>query len=194
MQITEEVKGVLLLAARSAIDSLFEEHHPLIIDYDCYPVLLEKNIGAFVTLTENNQLRGCIGYIDSMDQTLIETVCNAAKHAAVNDPRFNPLSVEELSEINIEISLLSPFTPINNYDEIQLGTHGLLLREGNKQGLLLPQVATENKFTLPQFLNAICQKTGVSSNLWRTKKLNLMVFTAVVFSEIGKRKITHESV
>jgi AmmeMemoRadiSam system protein A len=194
MQISEEVKGVLLIAARSAIDSLFEESHPLIIDYDCYPVLLEKNIGAFVTLTEDNQLRGCIGYIDSMDQTLIETVCNAAKHAAVNDPRFNPLRIEELPEINIEISLLSPFTPINDYEEIQLGIHGLLLREGSKQGLLLPQVATENKFTLPQFLNAICQKTGVSSNLWRTKKLNLLIFTAVVFSEIGKRKRTHESV
>ena len=194
MQISEEVKGVLLIAARAAIDSLFEETHPPVIDYNCYPLLLEKNIGAFVTLTENNQLRGCIGYIDSGDQRLIDTVCNAAKHAARNDPRFNPVRKEELPGINIEISLLSPFTPIEDYNEIQLGVHGLLLKEGSRQGLLLPQVATENNFTLPQFLNAICQKTGVSSSLWKDKKLNLKVFTAVVFSELGKRKRTHESV
>jgi len=194
MEISEEVKGVLLLAARSAIDSLFEESHPLFIDFNCYPILLEKNIGAFVTLTENEELRGCIGYIDSGDQTLIDTVCNAAKHAAVNDPRFNPLTQEELQNINIEISLLSPFTTLNEYEDIQLGIHGLLLTEGNKKGLLLPQVAVENKFTLPQFLTAICQKTGVSSNLWKNKKLDLKVFTAVVFSELGKRKRTHESV
>jgi AmmeMemoRadiSam system protein A len=194
MQISEEVKGVLLLAARTAINSLFEESHPPVIDYSCYPILLEKNIGAFVTLTEKNQLRGCIGYIDSMDQTLLDTVCNAAKHAALNDPRFYPVKKEEVLGINIEISLLSPLTPINNYEEIQLGVHGLLLIDGTKQGLLLPQVATENKFNLSQFLSAICQKTGVASNLWQSKKLNLMVFTAVVFSELGKRKKTYESV
>ena len=194
MQISEEVKGVLLLAARAAIDSLFEESHPLIIDFNLYPMLLEKNIGAFVTLTENNQLRGCIGYIDSGDQTLIDTVCNAAKHAAVNDPRFNPLRNNELPEINIEISLLSPFSSINDYEEISVGVHGLLLKEGNKQGLLLPQVATENKFNLAQFLTAICEKTGVTSNLWQSKKLDIKVFTAVIFSELGKRKKANESV
>ncbi len=193
MQISEEVKGVLLLAARSAIDSLFEESHPLIIDYNCYPVLLEKNMGAFVTLTANNELRGCIGYIDSMEQTLIDTVCNAAKHAALNDPRFYPVTKVELPGINIEISILSPFTSINDYEEIQLGVHGLLLKEGSKQGLLLPQVATENNFTLPEFLTAICQKTGVKSNLWQTKKLDIKIFSAIVFSELGKRKRTHES-
>lgn len=193
MQITEEVKGVLLLAARAAIDSLFEESHPLIIDYNCYPLLLEKNIGAFVTLTANDQLRGCIGFIDSMDQTLIDTVCNASKYAALNDPRFYPLTKEELPEVNIEISLLSPFTRIKNYEEIQVGVHGLLLKEGSKQGLLLPQVATENNFTLDQFLTAICQKAGVHSYLWKTKKLDIKVFTAIVFSELGKRKRTHES-
>jgi AmmeMemoRadiSam system protein A len=194
MQVSDEVKGVLLLAAREAIDSLFEESHPPIIDYNRYPLLLEKNTGAFVTLMQNYQLRGCIGFIDSGDQTLIDTVCNAAQHAAMNDPRFDPIRKEELSRINIEISLLSPFTTINDYDEIQLGVHGLLLKEGNSQGLLLPQVATEFKFTLPEFLTAICQKTGVSSNLWRSKKLDLKVFTAIVFSEMGKRKRTHESV
>ena len=193
MQISEEVKGVLLLAARSAIDSLFEESHPLIVDFSCYPMLLEKNIGAFVTLTEKNELRGCIGYIDSMDQTLFDTVCNAARNAAINDPRFFPITQEELSEINIEISLLSKADPIDDYDEIKIGTHGLILNVGNKQGLLLPQVATENKFTLPQFLDAICQKTGVDPHLWKSKKLDLKVFTAVIFSELGKRKRPHES-
>jgi AmmeMemoRadiSam system protein A len=192
MQISEEIKGVLLMAARDAIRSLFGESHPLIIDYSFYPQLLDKNAGVFVTLTQNHELRGCIGYLENSGMTLYDAICEAAKHAAINDPRFYPVNQQEVPDLNIEISILSSSTPIEDYSEIQVGVHGLLLKEGNKQGLLLPQVATENSFTLQQFLTAICQKAGVDSYLWQTKMLNIKIFTAAVFSEAGKREKTYE--
>lgn len=191
MDITEEVKGVLLISARDAIRSLFGSSHPPYIDYNFYPVLAKTNVGAFVTLTQKGQLRGCIGYIQS-DNTLFDTVINAAKHAAMNDPRFTPLNDREVADIEIEISVLTEGVPISRYEEIEIGTHGLILKEGAKSGLLLPQVATENKFTTAEFLTAICQKTGVDPYLWQKKKLNLKVFSAIVFSEAGKRRKTYE--
>ena len=193
MQLSEEVKNVLLLVAREAIKSRFEKSNPLHIDYSQYPDLAEKNKGAFVTLTKDNELRGCIGYLEAPDQTLYDTICDAAKRAAFNDPRFHPLSMKELPDLNIKISILSPFYPINNYEEIKIGLHGLLLDEEGIRALLLPQVATEHNFTLQQFLTAICQKAGIDSYSWQKRKLKLKVFTALIFSESEKRKETYDS-
>jgi AmmeMemoRadiSam system protein A len=188
MQLSEEVKKVLLLSAKDSIKSLFGNNNPSEIDYSQYPELSEKNKGAFVTLTMHHELRGCIGYLEAPNQTLLDTICEAAKRAAFHDPRFRPLSAQELPDINIEISILSPFSPIKDYDEIQIGLHGLLLDEEGRQALLLPQVATEHNFTLQQFLTAICQKAGLASYTWQKRKLKLKVFTAIVFSEKEKRK------
>ena len=192
MQLSEEVKKVLLLAAREAIKSRFDKSNPRQIDYSQYPELSERNKGAFVTLTMHNELRGCIGYLEAPDQTLFDTICEAAKRAAFNDPRFHPLSVREMPDINIEISILSPFYPIKNYEEIKIGLHGLLLDEEGIRALLLPQVATEHNFTLQQFLTAICQKAGIDSYSWQKRKLKLKVFTAIVFSEKEKRNDTYD--
>ena len=193
MQLSEEVKKVLLLAAREAIKSHFGKSNLPHIEYSQYPELSEKNKGAFVTLTKHNELRGCIGYLEAPDQTLYDTICEASKRAAFNDPRFHPLSVQELTDINIEISILSSFYPINDYEEIKIGLHGLLLEEEGIRALLLPQVATEHNFTLQQFLTAICQKAGIDSYSWQKRKLKLKVFTAIVFSEEGKRKELYDS-
>ena len=129
MQLSEEVKKVLLLAARESIKSHLDKSNPTKIDYSQYPELSEKNKGAFVTLTKHNELRGCIGYLEAPDQTLFDTIYEAAKRAAFNDPRFHPMAAEELHDINIEISILSPFHPINDYEKIKIGLHGLLLDE-----------------------------------------------------------------
>jgi AmmeMemoRadiSam system protein A len=193
MQLSEEEKEVLLLAARDAIRSHFGESLPPVIDYSCFPQLQEINLGAFVTLKIRNDLRGCIGYLESPDMTLFNTICKAARHAAFNDPRFHPLSMHELPDIIIEISILSAFKSIDNYKEIKLGVHGLLLDEPRTRALLLPQVATENNFDLQEFLSAICQKGGIDSNTWQKRKLNLKVFTALVFSESAEKKKTYES-
>ncbi len=191
MKLTNEEKGVLLLSAREAINSAICGTNPPTIDYKFYPNLKATGSGAFVTLTMDKKLRGCIGYITS-DRTLFDTICDAAIKAATSDPRFFPLKEPEIPKVNIEISVLSPAEPLDEYDNIQLGTHGLILEEDGKRALLLPQVATEQNFSRAQFLAALCEKAGLHPLAWQQKKLNLFVFTADVFSEQGKRKMTYE--
>lgn len=185
MNISREEKNILLKAARQSISSLFDGKEPDQPDYKKYPLLKEK-LGAFVTLTINQQLRGCIGYIIGREP-LFDTVCAAAIHAAVNDPRFTALKKTEFEKIDIEISILSEFVPIKSYDEIVIGKHGLYLDEGGG-GLLLPQVATEHNLNRDQFLSAVCNKTGFYSEFWKERMLKIKVFTAEVFSEEEKEK------
>ncbi len=181
MNLTTEEKKRLLKIARSSIESLFSKRKTERPDYQNHPVLQSK-AGAFVTLTIGKQLRGCIGYIIS-DDPLWETVRDAAQSAAVSDPRFPPLNENELKKIAIEISVLSEPFPMKNYDEIELGKHGLICSEMGRRGLLLPQVPVEHKMTKEEYLTAICQKTGIQSDMWRKKVLNIDLFTANVFSE-----------
>ncbi len=191
MEPTEEEKGILILAARDSIQSLFGEKTTPVIDYNYFRELGRVGPGAFVTLTINNRLRGCIGYINS-NMTLFDTVCEAAKQASTNDPRFYPLSEEEFSHINIEISILSPLTPISSYQQIEIGKHGLVLDTELNRALLLPQVAKENNYNIQQFLTALCEKAGIEPNAWEKDFLDIKTFTAAVFSEEGNRKRTHE--
>ncbi len=180
MELSNEEKKILLNAARESILGMFNEAEVPHVNYDLYPIL-KKELGTFVTLKINDQLRGCIGFIIAHDP-LFETVVEAAKHAAFNDPRFPELSRKEFDKIEIEISVLSTFEPIKSYDEIIIGKHGLLLDEGAR-AVLLPQVATEQNFTRAEFLTALCHKAGLYGNYWKERMLNIKVFTALVFSE-----------
>lgn len=189
MQLTDSDKGILLLAARESIQSLFRQVPRSAIDYKDYPNLLLK-AGAFVTLTVGGKLRGCIGYLTS-ENAIFDTVCDAAQQAAMNDPRFMPLNISEMEHINIEISVLTPPQPIRSYEDIIIGQHGLILEEPQHRGVLLPQVAVEHNLTIAQFLSALCEKAGMDSFAWRERMLNISVFGAIVFSEIGKRKRTY---
>ena len=181
MDISHEEKKVMLQIARNAIASLYDKNVSYDIDYAKYPVLLTHK-GAFVTLTENEALRGCIGYIIS-DIPLYQTIQDAAKQAAVGDPRFPKLTKEEFSEIAIEISILSEPFPMKSYDDIIVGKHGLILTEQGRRGLLLPQVPVEHNMTKEEYLSALCQKAGFYPDLWRERTLNIEMFTADVFSE-----------
>lgn len=181
MNVSQEEKIILLKAARQSISSLFDGKDPEHPDYKKFPLLKEK-LGAFVTLTINHELRGCIGYIIGREP-LFDTICSAAIHAAVNDPRFSTLKKSELEKIHIEISILSEFVPIKSYDEIIIGKHGLYLDEGSG-GLLLPQVATEHKMNREQFLAALCNKSGFYSEFWKERMLKIKIFTADIFSEL----------
>ncbi len=181
MYLTDEEKKLHLTAARSSIKSLFDLDKPIQPNYDKHPVL-ESRSGAFVTLTINSNLRGCIGYIIS-DNPLFETVYDAARSAAIKDPRFPRLKQKELDLIEIEISVLSEPFPMKNYDEIELGKHGLICTEMGNRGLLLPQVPIEHGMSKEDYLTAICQKTGVPRDLWKKKQLKIDLFTANVFSE-----------
>lgn len=181
MKLTVEEKKILLESARKSIQSLFKKVEIETPDFIKHPVFKE-NAGAFVTLTKNGSLRGCIGYIIS-DQNLFDTVCDAAINAAESDPRFSPVKESELNNISIEISVLSPPFPLSGYDEIEIGVHGLILEEKGRRGLLLPQVPVEHHLNKEQYLDAICQKTGFSAGYWRTKQLQLSGFTATIFNE-----------
>ena len=181
MNLTLEEKKILLKAARDSIATLFYGGELPKIDYEKYPALRSK-AGAFVTLTIEGQLRGCIGYVLGF-QPLFDTVCDAAIQAASNDPRFNPLTEEEFKRTDIEVSVLSEPFPMKSYDEIVIGKHGLILEEGPFRGLLLPQVPVEHGMNRDEFLTALCQKAGLHGDCWREKLLNINMFTADVFSE-----------
>jgi len=198
MELAEATKGILMLAARDSIQSLFGEKQPPVIEFDLYPELMQTGRGAFVTITIRNQLRGCVGYIAS-SMTLFDTVCDAAIQAATNDPRFYPLTEEEVLHADIEISILSPLSDLSNYDDIQIGVHGLVIwdmapgQEGEYyKAVLLPQVAVENNFDIPQFLSSLCEKADLPADTWQTEPLNVKTFTAIVFSETGNRRRTYE--
>jgi AmmeMemoRadiSam system protein A len=180
MELTNDEKEILLKAASQSILSVFGEAEKPEINYTAYPIL-KQQMGAFVTLKIDEELRGCIGYIIAISP-LFDTVWESARAAAFNDPRFQELTREEFKKIKIEISVLSTFEPIKSYDEIEIGKHGLLLDEGGR-GVLLPQVATENNYTREQFLTALCHKAGLYGEYWKERMLKIKVFTATVFSE-----------
>ncbi len=187
MELTDADKRKLLLSARESIQSVYGEIPPPEIDYTDFPVL-KQACGAFVTLTKDKRLRGCIGYIES-ENTLFETVVESAKQAAFCDPRFYPLAKDELEMIEIEISVLSPLSKLNDYADIVIGRDGLLLDE-KPRAVLLPQVAVEHNYDVPRFLSALCQKAGLRRNEWQARKLKLMSFTSLVFSEPeGEKKL-----
>jgi AmmeMemoRadiSam system protein A len=139
--------------------------------------------GAFVSLkTEpRGHLRGCIGHVEG-DQPLGETVRRVAVAAAVEDPRFPPVTREELDSLRLEISVLSPLEPIRPED-VEVGTHGLLVRFRGRSGLLLPQVPVAQKWERETFLEHTCRKAGLPPDAWRHPECVLLGFTATVFGE-----------
>ncbi len=136
--------------------------------------------GAFVTLHKQGNLRGCIGQIQAR-QPLVRTVAEMAVAAAFEDPRFPPLRREELRDIDIEISVLTPLRRITDVGEIQVGTHGIYLRRGAYSGLLLPQVATEWGWDRNTFLEHTCEKAHLPRDAWKDKKAEIYIFSADVF-------------
>lgn len=139
---------------------------------------------AFVTLTREGRLRGCIGYTEAL-APLYRTVQECAVAAATEDPRFPPLAPSEVDSVRVEISVLTTLVKIRPED-IRVGVHGLLIRKGGRRGLLLPQVATENGWDRQAFLSQVCRKAGLPSDEWR-RGAELYSFTAEVFGEEPRR-------
>jgi AmmeMemoRadiSam system protein A len=142
--------------------------------------LLEPR-GAFTTLHLNGALRGCIGFIEPL-YPLWETVKETARSAAFQDPRFPPLTSDELPEIQLELSVMSPLRPIAAQDVV-VGIHGLVVSQNGRRGLLLPQVAPEWGWDRETFLSQTCVKAGLQPDAWK-KGAKLEAFTAEVFKEI----------
>ena len=143
-------------------------------------VFAEKR-GVFVTLHARGRLRGCIGVIEALEP-LGESITRCAVSAAFEDPRFSPVTQEQLGELQIELSLLSPAEPILP-ENIEIGKHGLLISQAAKRGLLLPQVAVQHKLSCEQFLEETCRKAGLDAHAWREPETQILAFTCEVFSE-----------
>jgi AmmeMemoRadiSam system protein A len=141
---------------------------------------LSEKRGAFVTLKTHGQLRGCIGHIQAI-KPLSQTVIDMAQAAAFQDPRFPPLSRQELKDLSIEISALTPFRPIKSIQEIQVGKHGLYIERGYHSGLLLPQVAEEYGWDTQTFLEHTCQKAGLPKDAWKDSNTKIQIFSAEIF-------------
>jgi len=177
--ISSEDKKFLLSLARQSIETMLK--NKTLVEYKgTIPEHCKQNAGAFVTLTINGNLRGCIGYIDPV-KPLYQTVIECAAHAAFEDPRFKPLTKDEYKKIHIEISVLSPYKPIASLDELRLGTDGLIVVKGNRRGVLLPQVATEYCLTKQQFFQHTCEKAGIYP--FEYDSVTMYTFTAAIFSE-----------
>ncbi len=138
--------------------------------------------GAFVTLHLRGGLRGCIGYVAPI-KPLYLTVRDVAREAALHDPRFRPVSTGELPGLEYEISVLSPMRRVLDVKEIQVGLHGLLIRREGVEGLLLPQVPTEEGWDRDTFLEQVCRKAGLPAGAWKDPATDLFRFTALVFEE-----------
>jgi len=141
---------------------------------------LKEPRGAFVSLHRRGDLRGCIGMIEAFGP-LYKTVKEMAVQAAFADPRFSPLNPDELAELDLEISVLTPLERIDDPSQIEIGKHGLLIRKKSHSGLLLPQVATEHGWDPYQFLEWTCRKASLPPEAWRDSETEIFVFSADIF-------------
>lgn len=146
---------------------------------------LKEGKGVFVTLRKHGDLRGCIGFIEPA-APLYQAVIQAAIYAASQDPRFDPVSRRELDALELEISVLSPLRQVTGPGEVQVGRHGLVIAQGGRRGLLLPQVPLENGWDRETFLAQGCLKAGLPPDAWR-RGAQVFIFEAVVFREGEER-------
>jgi AmmeMemoRadiSam system protein A len=179
MSLSEQERRELLGLARQAI--LAAVHHTPPPETSHISSTLLRPCGAFVTLHERGRLRGCIGQVES-SEPLTDTVVHCAAAAAMEDPRFAPVRAEEIVSLEIEISVLSPPAPVRP-EEIEIGRHGLIVSRGRMRGLLLPQVATQFRWSRERFLQETCRKAGLEPAAWQDPAVRIEAFTAEVFSE-----------
>ncbi len=170
-------RQLLLQLARNSIESALGDR-----DLDLTPpsAHLAEPRGAFTTLHVGEKLRGCIGYVSPTD-SLYKIVADTARAAAFDDPRFEPVTLSEVPHLKLEISVLSSLQPIRP-EEVVVGRHGLVVMQGNRRGLLLPQVALEWDWDRETFLSQTCLKAGLPADAWQ-HGAELQGFTAEVFAE-----------
>jgi len=178
---TQDEANQLISIARTSIRKKLFENKTMVINNEKLPEIFTRKYGTFVTLRINGVLRGCIGRFIS-DEPLYEVVRETALLSAFSDTRFPPLTKEEFDETDIEISVLGPLRIISNINEIVPGRHGIYIRKGMRSGTMLPQVATENHWSLEEFLGYTSRdKAGLGWYGWKDAEIS--VYEAVVLEE-----------
>lgn len=176
--LSEEEKKTLHEIARTVIEN--KAKGKPVPEYKIDSPTLKENRGAFVSIHKRGQLRGCIGYIEGRGP-LYRTIEEMAEAAAFRDPRFMPVTDKELPDLDIEISVLTPLKRITDVNEIEVGKHGIYIKQGWYSGLLLPQVATEYGWDRRTFLEHTCLKAGLPPHAWKDKDTEIYIFSADIF-------------
>ena len=184
--LTEEEGKEGLKLARAAIDKYLSENIKIKAGAHL-PAIFEEKRGVFVTLNKYGELRGCIGYPYPIFK-LKDAIIDAAISAAVNDPRFPQVTKEEFTDIVIELTILTTpqvlkVKPKDLPEQIEIGKHGLIVKKGIYQGLLLPQVATEYNWSAEEFLCQTCWKAGLPQDAWLEKDTEVSTFEGQIFKE-----------
>jgi len=176
--LTRSDRKALLALARAAIEArlgiwsaVAPEHRPV----------FDARAGAFVTVFVKRELRGCVGQPEAREP-LAQVVRHCAHAAAFGDPRFPPVTLSDLRDLSVEISVLTPAEAVADPLTVEVGRHGLVVEQGTARGLLLPQVPREHGWTREQFLDHTCIKAGLPPDSWR-RGASVYRFEAVVFAE-----------
>jgi AmmeMemoRadiSam system protein A len=180
-RLTDGARRDLLELARGSLEASFRGEPPPRLASDRAEAFGQPR-GLFVTLKRDGRLRGCIGTL-SPDGDLTRVVSEFARRAAFEDPRFPPVSAEELSRCQIEISVLTAPQPLEGPSEVVVGEDGLIVEGRGRRGLLLPQVAIEWSFAAERFLEEACKKAGLPAGAWRDPEVRVWKFQAEVFGE-----------
>jgi len=176
--ISEVDRGLLLALAREALEARVRRQRAPVVE----PAgVFALRRGAFVTIHARGDLRGCLGRLGT-DAPLARTIAHLGAAVADSDPRFGPVNASELSNIEIEISVLTPEEAVTSIESIHVGRHGLIIEERYTRGLLLPQVAIEHRWDRETFLAHTCLKAGLSPDAWKNGA-SILTFEAEVFGE-----------
>ena len=186
MLLLTQTEGQLALkAARLYAESAVTRRKP--VKEPEFTAIFSENRGVFVTLTENGELRGCIGFPYPV-MPLGDAIKDAAHEAALNDPRFPPVSEKELAQIKVEITILTEpepllVGPLARPSAVVVGKHGLIAEMNGYRGLLLPQVAVEYGWNAEEFLQETCHKAGLRGDAWKNSACTILTFEGQIFEE-----------
>ena len=185
--LSQEEGNFLLKLAREAIKTYLKDRKIIGVPANT-PASLKEHVGTFVTIHRNKELRGCIGYPEPI-KSLVNAVIEVAISSATADPRFPPMTLDELDKVEIEVSVLTKpeliqvESPKDYLKEIRIGVDGLIVEKGLYRGLLLPQVATEWCWSVEEFLCNTCMKAGLPPDCWLSEDVKIYRFNTQIFQE-----------
>ncbi len=180
-KLSKKDKKDLLVIARNTVEMYIKDKKKPEINERNFSETIKTNCGAFVTLKKHGELRGCIGRFDA-SEPLYKVVQEMAIASATQDYRFSPVTLKEIPELEIEISVLTPMRRIKSIDDFELGKHGIYIRKGNRTGTFLPHVAAETGWSKEEFIGHCSRdKAGIGWDGW--KDAELYIYEAIVFGE-----------